>query len=630
MNLLFGIGGALIASAVLFFVLRARVRSLVNQRMTFVQRREGRLLEVTTAISEELQLRPLLMKIIEAVCEILDADRATLFLYDAESDELWSDVALGLDESQIIQFPSSAGIAGSVFTNGVTINIVDAYKDSRFNQGVDKKTGYRTRTILCQQVHTKTGKPIGVIQVLNKKGDDEIEIEIESVVFDAADERNLRAFTAQAAVALENAQLFEEVMTVKNFNEAVLQSMANGLLTVDAQGRMTKANRAALKVLRLGTIEEEVGKPLEDIFTGDNVWAAEMVRKVMQDGGDDSALDSRLLMVEDAENPEYLNCNFSAQPLLNNQQKSIGALVVIEDITHEKRLRSTMARYMPKEVADRLLESGADALGGSLQETTILFSDIRSFTSLSEQVGPVETVNMLNEYFGIMVEQIMSNDGILDKYIGDAIMAVFGAPFNTGHDADNGLTAALNMHMALGHFNQMRRMEGKLPVEMGIGLNTGEVVCGNIGSSRRMDYTVIGDGVNLAARLESATKTYGAKILISESTVEGLQKGYVLREVDLLRVKGRSKPVAVFEALDWTVAYPEAAFPNRDLVLHHFQIGIEYYRGRAFSQARGAFTKALQLHPGDTVTRLYVDRCQSFIDNPPPTDWDGVWVMETK
>jgi adenylate cyclase len=145
-----------------------------------------------------------------------------------------------------------------------------------------------------------------------------------------------------------------------------------------------------------------------------------------------------------------------------------------------------------------------------------------------------------------------------------------------------------------------------------------------------MDYTVIGDGVNLAARLESATKTYGAKILISESTVEGLQKGYVLREVDLLRVKGRNKPVAVFEALDWTVAYPEAAFPNRDLVLHHFQIGIEYYRGRAFSQARGAFTKALQLHPGDTVTRLYVDRCQSFIDNPPPTDWDGVWVMETK
>jgi adenylate cyclase len=622
------LGGALIASAVLFFVLRARVRSLVNQRMTFVQRREGRLLEVTTAISEELQLRPLLMKIIEAVCEILDADRATLFLFDAESDELWSDVALGLDESQIIQFPSSAGIAGSVFTNGVTINIVDAYKDSRFNQGVDKKTGYRTRTILCQQVHTKTGKPIGVIQVLNKKGDDENELE--SVVFDAADERNLRAFTAQAAVALENAQLFEEVMTVKNFNEAVLQSMANGLLTVDAQGRMTKANRAALRVLRLGAIEEEVGKPLEDIFMGDNVWAAEMVRKVMQEGGDDSALDSRLLMVEDAENPEYLNCNFSAQPLLNNQQKSIGALVVIEDITHEKRLRSTMARYMPKEVADRLLESGADALGGSLQETTILFSDIRSFTSLSEQVGPVETVNMLNEYFGIMVEQIMSNDGILDKYIGDAIMAVFGAPFNTGHDADNGLTAALNMHMALGHFNQMRRMEGKLPVEMGIGLNTGEVVCGNIGSSRRMDYTVIGDGVNLAARLESATKTYGAKILISESTVEGLQKGYVLREVDLLRVKGRSKPVAVFEALDWTVAYPEAAFPNRDLVLHHFQIGIEYYRGRAFSQARGAFTKALQLHPGDTVTRLYVDRCQAFIDNPPPTDWDGVWVMETK
>jgi adenylate cyclase len=619
--------GVLIAGFFGFFVVRQQVSSRVNARMTFVQRREGRLLEVTTAISEELQLRPLLLKIIEAVCEILSADRATLFLFDDHSDELWSDVALGLDESQIIRFPSGAGIAGSVFTNGKTINIDDAYADSRFNQAVDKKTGYRTHTILCQQVHTKKGKPIGVIQVLNKK---DAAGDIEDMAFDAADERNLRAFTAQAAVALENAQLFEEVMTVKNFNEAVLQSMANGLVTVDAFGRMTKANRAALGVLRLGEIHEVVGKTLEELFVDENAWAAEMVRKVISEGGEDSNLDTLLLMKADAEEPEYLNCNFSAQPLMNAKEEGIGALVVIEDITSEKRLKSTMARYMPKEVADRLLEGGESALGGALQETTILFSDIRSFTSLSEQVGPVETVQMLNEYFSIMVDEIMSNNGILDKYIGDAIMAVFGAPFTSGQDADNGLTSALNMHMALGHFNQLRRMENKFPIEIGIGLNTGEVVCGNIGSSRRMDYTVIGDGVNLAARLESATKTYGAKILISESTVSNLRKGYVLREVDLLRVKGKTKPVAVYEALDWTAAYPEQAFPNRDGVLHHFHIGTEYYKGRAFEQARESFKRALQLHPGDRVAKLYFDRCAAFITNPPEPDWDGVWVMKTK
>ena len=624
-----GVGiGVLVTAVVSFFVFKQQLRARVNERMTFVHKREGRLLEVTTAISEELQLRPLLLKIIEAVCEILSADRATLFLYDEAHDELWSDVALGLEESQIIRFPSSAGIAGSVFSNGKTINITDAYADRRFNQAVDKKTGYRTRTILCQQVRTKAGKAIGVIQVLNKQaGEGEA---VEEVVFDDADERNLRAFTAQAAVALENAQLFEEVMNVKNFNEAVLQSMANGLVTIDAQGRVTKANRAALSVLRLGTLDAALGKSVEALFVDQNAWAAEMVRKVIQEGGEDSNLDTRLHLGGTAEDPEELNCNFTVQPLMSAKGEGIGALVVIEDITGEKRLKSTMARYMPKEVADRLLEDGESALGGTLQETTVLFSDIRSFTSLSEQVGPVETVQMLNEYFGIMVDQIMSNDGILDKYIGDAIMAVFGAPFATGRDADNALTAALNMHMALGHFNQLRLMDGKAPVEIGIGLNTGEVVCGNIGSSRRMDYTVIGDGVNLAARLEGATKTYGAKILISESTVAALQKGYVLREVDLLRVKGKTEPVAVYEALDWTAAYPEQAFPNRDAVLHHFHIGTEYYKGRSFDRAQQSFQKALQLHPGDKVAQLYVDRCAAFIASPPAPDWDGVWTMTTK
>ncbi|MBM65766.1 MAG: adenylate/guanylate cyclase domain-containing protein [Myxococcales bacterium] len=605
---------------VILMAFRGQVRHLVNERLTFVEGRENRLLEVSTMISEELQLRPLLRKIMEAVTEILQADRATLFLYDDQSRELWSDIALGLDDAKEIRIPHDAGIAGSVFVSGETINIKEAYADDRFNKAVDKKTGYRTRTILCQQVRTKAGKPIGVIQVLNKA----------EGVFDETDERNLRAFTAQAAVALENAQLFEEVMTVKNFNEAVLQSMANGMITVDAKGRLTKGNDAAVRLLNWRSLEEHIGVGLDGLFAGENAWAAEMIQKVLDGGEADSALDSRIVFSGSGEEAVSVSVNFSVQPLLSAKGVGIGALAVIEDITSEKRLKSTMARYMPKEVADRLLEGGEDALGGSLQETTILFSDIRAFTSFSEVAGPEETVSMLNDYFGIMVDQIMTHHGILDKYIGDAIMAVYGAPFSTGKDADNALKSAINMIMALGHFNMKRQAEGKMPIEVGIGLNTGEVVSGNIGSERRMDYTVIGDGVNLAARLESATKTYGAKILVSEFTVAGLQDDYLLREVDRLRVKGKSEPVAMYEALDWTAAYPEAVFPNRDRVLQLFEVGMDCYKERLWDDARQAFKQSLDLNPADKVSELYLDRCQTFMQSPPPDDWDGVWVMKTK
>ncbi|MBF95014.1 MAG: adenylate/guanylate cyclase domain-containing protein [Myxococcales bacterium] len=605
---------------VILMAFRGQVRHLVNERLTFVEGRENRLLEVSTMISEELQLRPLLRKIMEAVTEILQADRATLFLYDDQSHELWSDIALGLDDAKEIRIPHDAGIAGSVFVSGETINIKDAYSDDRFNKAVDKKTGYRTRTILCQQVRTKAGKPIGVIQVLNKA----------QGVFDDADERNLRAFTAQAAVALENAQLFEEVMTVKNFNEAVLQSMANGMITVDAMGRLTKGNDAAVRLLNWRDLGEHIGAELETLFANENAWAAEMVRKVLAGGEADSALDSRIVVAGVGDEATSVSVNFSVQPLLSAKGEGIGALAVIEDITSEKRLKSTMARYMPKEVADRLLEDGEDALGGNIQETTILFSDIRAFTSFSEEAGPEETVSMLNDYFSIMVDQIMTHHGILDKYIGDAIMAVYGAPFSTGKDADNALKTAINMIMALGHFNMSRQAQGKMPIDVGIGLNTGEVVGGNIGSERRMDYTVIGDGVNLAARLESATKTYGAKILISEFTVASLQDEYVLREVDRLRVKGKSEPVAMYEALDWTAAYPEAIFPNRERVLQLFEVGMDCYKSQLWDDARQAFQQAVGLNPADKVSQLYLDRCHAFISSPPDEDWDGVWVMKTK
>jgi len=281
---------------------------------------------------------------------------------------------------------------------------------------------------------------------------------------------------------------------------------------------------------------------------------------------------------------------------------------------------------VPKEVADKLMEEGGDALGGTLQTSTVLFSDIRAFTSFSERAGPTETVGMLNEYFTIMADIVMAERGILDKYIGDAIMAVFGAPMATGKDADHAVRAAIDMLSALRAFNARRQMNAKEPIDIGIGVNTDEVLSGNIGSAKRMDYTVIGDGVNLAARLESANKSYGTHLLVSEFTVRALQTDIPMREVDRITVKGKSEPVGVYEPLG---AWDEAVHPHVKELFDYSNKGVELYRRRDFTAAKIHFNAALALHE-DSVCRVYIERCDHFLANPPPQDWDGVRVMQTK
>jgi adenylate cyclase len=240
------------------------------------------------------------------------------------------------------------------------------------------------------------------------------------------------------------------------------------------------------------------------------------------------------------------------------KQKHLGSLLMIEDISTEKRMKSTMSRYMDPGIADQLLAGGDEVLGGKSVEATVLFSDIRGFTSISEELGPQPTVALLNEYFTIMVECVQKQGGMLDKFIGDAIMAVFGLPVprrrcgsrRPGGGVDDLRTAALEPAAR-------RRRQG--PLDMGIGINTDKVVSGNIGSPKRMDYTIIGDGVNLASRLESACKQYSSRILIAENTVQHLRGTYRMREVDCVVVKGKHEPVPIYEILDY---HTEETFPH--------------------------------------------------------------------
>jgi len=212
---------------------------------------------------------------------------------------------------------------------------------------------------------------------------------------------------------------------------------------------------------------------------------------------------------------------------------------------------------------------------------------------------------------------------VLDKFIGDALMAVFGVPVRGADDEDRAVRAAIAMLGALKRWNKTR----KCPVNIGVGINTDAVVSGNIGSPKRMDYTIIGDGVNLASRLESACKQYGARILISENTYQRLHGVYRVRAVDLVIVKGKTQPVEIFEVLDY---HDEESFPHLMEVLEYFREARRLYREQHWDEAIAALTKALAAHPGDTLSQMYLERCRHLKGHPPGEEWDGVWRMTSK
>ena len=593
------------------------------EQMAKARAKEMEFLDVVSDVTAEIELGALLQRVMIEATRMLNADRATLFLNDPRTDELFSRVAMG-DGIGEIRLPNNAGIAGTVFQSKKTVNIPHAYADLRFNPSFDKQTGYFTRSILCVPIMNKEGDCIGCTQALNKVGGG----------FTDEDESRLKAFTQQVSIALENAKLFEDVTKERAYNHSMLASMSNGVITINEEGVIATCNKAGCTILKTRR-DDIIGSKASDFFKEDRMWINEKIEECSENKDNIILMDvSFEVGPENEENNEIVSANLSFMPLesqdpdgrTDQESSHLGSMIMIEDISDEKRMKSTMSRYIDPGIADQLMSDGTDIMGGQETVATVLFSDVRSFTTITESLGAQGTVALLNEYFDIMVDAITEQGGMVDKFIGDAIMAGFGIPIAHEDDEDRSLRAGINMIKRLWDWNLEREKKGQMAIDMGLGINTDMLVSGNIGSSKRMDYTMIGDGVNLAARLESACKSYSAKILISDFTYQKLKGTYQIRYIDDVVVKGKTEPVGVREVLDF---HSLESFPNLMDNVNHFNEGRRNFKFGSWDTAIKSFQECLKCNSNDQLSETYIERCK-VMKKKNPKDWDGIWVMTSK
>lgn len=629
------------------------------------QRGAEALLKATQTLGQSLDVELTLNSVMAQARDLMKADRSTLFLLSKENQELWTKIAKADGKTPLeIRIPTNKGIAGYVASTGELLNIPNAYEDPRFDPSTDRRSGYHTRNILCMPVFNSAKKLIGVTQLINK----------EQGSFTSSDEEFMQAFNIQAGMALENAQLFESVLLEKQYQKDILESLSDAVVSTDMQGCIVTLNEAALELLGCYWNSEENRHTIqlwESKLIGRKVWEIVPIENLkmriedsLKNGTKQYIPEQDLkvgiyplhgdrrcfnLAIKDASDPDWFipwndpnavkipakdvgkverSINLTVNPLTNPSGEVRGGLVVLEDISQEKRMKTTMYRYMNPDVVDQVMALDNDSLMiGERKDVTILFSDIRGYTTLTENLGAQEVVTLLNQYFETMVEAVFNYKGTLDKFIGDALMAVFGAPLPLSNHPWMAVKSALDMRRRLQIFNNSTFMENQPHIRIGIGISSGEVVSGNIGSRKRMDYTVIGDGVNLSARLEGVTKEYGCDIIISENTYKLCGDRLWVRELDKIRVKGKNEAVSIYQVIgDKQVALDS----QQQELLELYHLGRSAYIHRDFSQAIHYFEKAQTMDTMDKAINIHIERAQVYLDNPPPESWDGVHTMTTK
>lgn len=288
-------------------------------------------------------------------------------------------------------------------------------------------------------------------------------------------------------------------------------------------------------------------------------------------------------------------------------------------------IQDAFGRYVSPMVIHQLVKRPEKlSLAGEEKDLTILFSDIRDFTNISEKMDPKQLGTFMNRYLTAMSDIVMENNGMVDKYIGDAIVAIWGAPLDDSDHVRNAVRSSLSMTQRLGELREKWAQQGLPEITIGVGINTGITSVGNFGSERRFEYTVLGDNVNLASRLEGLNKVYGTSIIISKFTKDAVNGEFFCRMIDRVRVKGKDLPIEIYEPL--LEGIPDDALREE---VSRFEQALEYYRVRDFEHARSIIEELHGMKP-HRLYELYLERIEGFIKEPPPKDWDGTYTFTTK
>lgn len=400
--------------------------------------------------------------------------------------------------------------------------------------------------------------------------------------------------------------------------EGVLNGLPDEVIGIGRDGRLKTCNAAGVALIG-ATLDQLSGRPIAEIFCAENIWLCDRIGEVAAAGEPLRIASASIVLSAKTYAMTVTICPLAAQ----DGVAPIGTLVILKENGAGRQMAATISHYINPDLIDRIHSGDGETWKSKDTVATILFADLRGFTAITEEIGAQKTVRLLNKYFTLMIDCISAENGAVDKFAGDSLMAGFGITRQKGDEEDRAVRAGIAMLRALDTWNTQRISEGRRPMQMGIGMATDLVVSGNIGSPKRMDFTLIGDGVNLASRLESACKHYGTGFLMAESTYRKLDGDYKIREIDEVIVVGRTQPVRIYEVLD----HRQTA--TTDMAMELFAIAREHYLAGNWDEAIAAFRNVLALDPADKVSALYIERCRR-LKAEPPAHWNGVWVLESK